>query len=217
MIQLLLAAKKNTIDPNLIAWYKLDGNSNDSAGTNNGTDTSISYVTGRVWNAASFNGTSSSISCWTSLMNVWTWDFTIWLLLNPSWLTVYQRIINKFNLWTNVWFDIRSDWSDSTKLTFYTQNSWSSNQIISPTWALVIWSRWYYTFTRSWWVMTIYKNWSSIATNTWSTIDISSTATLWMGRLDASLRYNWLIDEVKIYNRVLSAGEISSQSTAYWF
>jgi hypothetical protein len=63
----------------LVSYYKLDSNSNDSYGSNNGTDTSVSYVSGKISNAGSYNGTTSktvignpanlqlstgSISCW---------------------------------------------------------------------------------------------------------------------------------------------------------
>lgn len=51
---------------NLISYYKLDSNSNDSVGTNNGTDTSVSYVAGKIGNAASFNGSTSTILANTS-------------------------------------------------------------------------------------------------------------------------------------------------------
>jgi len=63
----------------LISYYKLDSNSNDSFGSNNGTDVSVSYVSGKVSNAGSYNGSTSktvignpsnlqissgTISCW---------------------------------------------------------------------------------------------------------------------------------------------------------
>ena len=48
---------------NLISYYKLDSNSNDSVGTNNGTDTSVSYVAGKIGNSGSFNGSTSIIKC----------------------------------------------------------------------------------------------------------------------------------------------------------
>lgn len=44
---------------NLVSYYKLDSNSNDSVGTNNGTDTAVSYVSGKIGNAGSYNGTTS--------------------------------------------------------------------------------------------------------------------------------------------------------------
>jgi len=45
---------------NLVAYYKLDGNSNDSVGSNNGTDTSITYSAGngKIGQGAGFNGSS---------------------------------------------------------------------------------------------------------------------------------------------------------------
>lgn len=47
----------------LVAYYKMEGNSNDAIGSNNGTDTSISYGTshGKVTQGASFNGSTSKI------------------------------------------------------------------------------------------------------------------------------------------------------------
>jgi len=63
----------------LVSYYKLDSNSNDVYGSNNGTDTSISYVSGKINNSGSYNGTNSksvfgnasslqistgTISCW---------------------------------------------------------------------------------------------------------------------------------------------------------
>lgn len=48
---------------NLISYYKLDGNSNDAVGSNNGTDTAITYNTanGKINQGAGFNGTTSKI------------------------------------------------------------------------------------------------------------------------------------------------------------
>jgi hypothetical protein len=63
----------------LVSYYKLDSNSNDTFGSNNGTDTSVSYIAGKINNAGSYNGSTSktlvgnpanlqlntgTISCW---------------------------------------------------------------------------------------------------------------------------------------------------------
>ena len=45
-----------------VAQWKLNGDSTDSVNSFNGTDTDISYVTGKLGNAADFNGTSSVIT-----------------------------------------------------------------------------------------------------------------------------------------------------------
>jgi len=41
----------------LVSYYKMENNSLDSWGSNNGTDTSVSYVSGKISNAASFYDT----------------------------------------------------------------------------------------------------------------------------------------------------------------
>ena len=46
---------------NFISYWKFDGNSNDSVGSNNGTPTSITYPTGLIGQAADFNGTTSKV------------------------------------------------------------------------------------------------------------------------------------------------------------
>jgi len=47
-------------DANLVAYYRFEGNSNDSKGSNNGTDTSMSYATstGKFGQGAGFGGSS---------------------------------------------------------------------------------------------------------------------------------------------------------------
>ena len=49
---------------NIVAYYKLDGNSNDSVGTNNGTDTAITYsvANGKINQGAGYNGSTSKIT-----------------------------------------------------------------------------------------------------------------------------------------------------------
>jgi hypothetical protein len=43
----------------LVSYYKLEANSNDSYGTNNGVDTLVSYASGKLSNGAIYNGTTS--------------------------------------------------------------------------------------------------------------------------------------------------------------
>jgi len=47
---------------NIISEYKFENNVLDSVGTNNGTATAITYATGKVGNAAVFNGSTSLIN-----------------------------------------------------------------------------------------------------------------------------------------------------------
>jgi hypothetical protein len=53
--------RNNTLLSGLVANWPLDGNANDSLNNNNGTATNVSWVVGKIGQAASFNGTSSKI------------------------------------------------------------------------------------------------------------------------------------------------------------
>ena len=77
---------------NLIAYYKLDGNSNDSVASNDGTDTDVSYVAGKINQAADFNGSSSKIVLGTTGLPSGTSDRTISAWINPTSLTNYGVI-----------------------------------------------------------------------------------------------------------------------------
>lgn len=55
-----------SLNTNLLAYYNFDGNSNAAYGGLNGTDTSISYKTGKINQCAEFNGSTSLISLGSS-------------------------------------------------------------------------------------------------------------------------------------------------------
>lgn len=56
---------------NLVSYWNLDGNSNDSVGTNNGSDTSVTYSSGngKIVQGAGFNGSSSKIDLVVNSLN----------------------------------------------------------------------------------------------------------------------------------------------------
>lgn len=85
---------------NLVAYYKLDGNSNDSVGSNNGSDSGITYDAsyGKIGQGASGNGTSYTSIPSQAAFNLQS-SFT---LLSWVYLTSYgkgtsyeERIISK--------------------------------------------------------------------------------------------------------------------------
>jgi concanavalin A-like lectin/glucanase superfamily protein/virulence plasmid B protein len=63
----------------VVSYWKFDGNSNDSVGSVNGTDTSVSYGTsyGKINQGASFNGSSSKTQVNSTNFERGTGDFTI--------------------------------------------------------------------------------------------------------------------------------------------
>lgn len=58
----MILAHGNNLNHGLTNYYKFDGDSTDLVGGNNGTDTDMSYTSGKLNSGASFNGTSSKIT-----------------------------------------------------------------------------------------------------------------------------------------------------------
>jgi hypothetical protein len=83
------------VHPNLFSYYRLEGNSNDSKGANNGIDSNITYSTGngKFNQGAGFNGSSSKIQI--SQMISGTGDFTINTWLNSSASGARQNILSQ--------------------------------------------------------------------------------------------------------------------------
>jgi hypothetical protein len=117
----------------LISYYKLESNSNDNYGINNGVNTAITYATGKIGNAAVFNGTSSyvslgnnpslklsigTISAWvktisagSSFRGIVTKQFAYSLFLNDGVLILYDWNANAIrstgvNLNDNLWHHV---------------------------------------------------------------------------------------------------------------
>ena len=68
-----------------LAYYKLDGDATDSAGTNNGTSTNVTWGVGRFGPAAVFNGSSSKINTGvTNAFDLQTFSVSAWINVNNS-------------------------------------------------------------------------------------------------------------------------------------
>lgn len=197
---------------NLIAYYKLDWNSTDSLWTYNGTDTSITYVSWKIWSWASGNGTSSFISAWTPI-DGWVFSVSFWLKMNveiASWQCHFfsQRnntsktgyfISYEYNWWTRrVWF-ARQKPNVSSDIVYSSQTLWTTN-----------WN--HYWLTYDWTTVTWYFNWTSIGTVA-STGSGSWTFSTWINLLrdieSWTVNANAIIDEVAQYSRALSWSEIT--------
>lgn len=115
-------------------YYKMEGDSNDAWGTNNGTDTSLTYGTsyGKVNEGASFNGTSSKISLGTITASNTNFTFAAWI--NTSVFDSSGRRVISFN-GDNFIIDIQASgviqanyWNGSTYFTInasgYSTGTW---------------------------------------------------------------------------------------------
>lgn len=86
---------------NILAYYKFDNNSNDSVGSNNGTDSNITYVTGKILQGAEYNASNSDISLSpVSLSAANTFTIAGWIKLDTN--NAY-RVLYKSGTASNFW------------------------------------------------------------------------------------------------------------------
>lgn len=85
---------------NIVSYWKLDGNSNDSAGSNNGTDTSIAYSSGNgiIIQGAGFNGSTGKIVMGAPVIPIGSKSVTFWIKTST---TSDQTAICNFRLGTS--------------------------------------------------------------------------------------------------------------------
>jgi len=194
-----------SLTTNLVAYYKLDGNSNDSVGSNNGTDTSVSYSSsyGKINEGASFNGSSSRI--WTNnnlgLSTSSDKTFGMW----------YYRTGGA----TSFTLDYRNNTGGNFSLIFFTNGTGGINFNCKGTDVVISSSlstnTWYYlTATISGTTLTAYINGSSIGSGTIGSGTASTNNLSLSCYADASGGYfQGYLDEVGIWSRALSSTEVS--------
>lgn len=92
----------------LLSWYKLDSDSTDSAGSSDGTDTGITYSTGKIGNAAYFDNTDR-ITATLSQAPSASGAFTIagWIYLADTSAMYHGFGLRDFNLFEYPSFEIR--------------------------------------------------------------------------------------------------------------
>lgn len=116
----------------LIAHWPLNGNTNDISGNNNnGTVSNITYESGKIGQAAAFNGTSSYISVNNLLTETGAFSFSAWIKTTNS--AVTQNIVcsrtavgggfSIFILGSQIRFDAGISWQWSTGYTV-SSNQW---------------------------------------------------------------------------------------------
>jgi hypothetical protein len=82
----------------IISWYKFNGDANDASGNGrHGTPTSVSWVAGKIGNAASFNGTTSLIDVANpgGVLDGKPLTVCAWLSRNGASGTTYPRVIDR--------------------------------------------------------------------------------------------------------------------------
>ncbi len=198
-------------DSSLISHWRLDGNSLDAKGRNDGTDTAMSYSAGQFSSGADFNGSTSAIIP-TENTSLALQYFTISMWVKPSTNQVSRIFYSKY---TNspgekgIGFGI----SDGTNnvIKFYMTDGTNTNNLESTV-ALAnsVWSHVVIVYNGT--TKYIYINGVYNTSVGW-THDASYTgAVASIGTLGNKLAqfFNGSIDDVAVFNRALTAWEIQS-------
>jgi hypothetical protein len=210
-----------TLTNGLISYYKMEGNSTDFWGSNNGTDTLVTYGTayGKIGQGANFNGSSSKIAlsqATSPFNNLAAGSFAFWIYLNSNTSApIHFRQHDGTNTYAcfSVGFYTSSGglYAAGTAGKIYVHAA-NAQPLASSTTNLST-GQWYFvvvTFNGS--NCSIYVNGaldSSTSGNFSIPNDISCTNDTFGYWSNGPYYLNAYIDEVGIWNRVLTSTEIS--------
>lgn len=203
---------------NLVSYWKFEGNSNDSVGSNNGTDTSMTYGSsyGKLGQGANFNGSSGFIDLGTALRYERTqaWTLSFWMKSSTStgYIPIYSTQEGSGNYrGITVWVSFAGDdklWLEMTNLTTNALKCFGSSSINDGNLKHVV-----ITYDGSSTVAGVKMYINGIAETVTSSVDalsatIVGTANVHFGRRPDPLYYTGDLDEAAIWTRVLTATEV---------
>lgn len=200
---------------NIVAYYKFQGNSNDSVNTANGTDTSMAYGTsyGKIDKGARFDGSNSYIT-FTLAQPTSAYSLNFWIkhdsVSNDANRGIWDSQ-NPGNTSTGVSFcyNANLDGSNTKRLRAYHNNgSWSQTDDLGTT--LEGSSMVMVTLTWDGSRLKFYTNASLVKDNAYSTA-ITNWGTVRVGNRTTSNQYLGAnVDEYGVWSRALSSTEITT-------
>ena len=207
-------------DANLVAYYQFEGSSADSKGSNTGTDTAITYnmASGRFGQGASFNGTTSKIAL-TTEQTATVGTFSCWFkVTSAAVLGLYSQGKSAGGDTDRIHFEINAG---KLKLTTVQSSTTTTSVATNALFNDNLWHHGVITvddagnklFVDGAQQAVTYTN-GSASTSVWFG-DISSvTDTKDIGTLNINgVFFNFFsgtMDEVAIFSRALTLGEIQS-------
>jgi Tfp pilus assembly protein PilE len=197
----------------LVANYKMNGNALDSSGNNNGIVNGATLTSdrfGRTNSAYSFNGTSNYINCGTNpILKPSNITLSAWVKANslPQW----SGIISNMTSW-GTGFSLQI--GDTQKIA-----SMISGQYLTTSWkpSTNVWYNIVSTHNSSNNENKLYVN-GKLENTSFGTVNYEDNAKTYIGVFYTSpgLFFKGTIDDVRIYNRVLSDSDVKSLYNVYW-
>ncbi len=203
------------VSQNPIGWWKFDetsGTTASDASGNNHSGTLINnptWTTGKVGGAISFNGTTNYVDFGDNLNLIGNGlSLSIWV--KPNTLTDYLAFIDKLSSGGNYRIHGAADGS----VAFGIRNTANGFDYISSVAGVLkvgTWTHIAVVHTNATNQGTLYINGVAVGTKTFTITRGSTTETLKSGyTANNSVYYNGAVDDMRIYNRVLSTAEVQS-------
>lgn len=203
------------IKENMVANWKLDeastGTAADSSGNGySGTDTSTAVSAGKFGNARGFNGSSSYVSVAdNSALAPSTISLSVWV--NPTALPgsgAQMGLVDKRDDagTGSGWALVLNNNAGTQQIVWETASS--GNMAVNNTLPTGSWSHIVVTQTGT--TATMYVNGTQVGTLSSQTAPSEAAFPLLLGKEQGGSYFNGLLDEVRVYSRMLSTNEIGS-------
>lgn len=199
----LLYSLSKSLHNGLISYWKLDGNSYDFIGKNDGIDKDIIYNAsyGKIGQGADFNGSSSEIVIGDKCKILNEMTFSFWFKTDT--IPFVGSPLSKGNE-----FLMRQDY-DSIFFRLFDGTDWEpavrTSQLSANTWYHCVCV---HTISAGTATKKIYLNGNLEQTNTQTGIFSQTTNPLYIGRWAGGEWFDGKLDEIAIWNRVLTPEEI---------
>lgn len=188
---------------NLISYYNLDSNANDSVGGINGTVTTPANVAAKISNGYDFNGSSDSITFAANWLTSGDWTISCWI--NPDDVTQFGVIVVDRPTTAGPGVIISAETINARWWTGTGNNirmGVTGNILSASTWQHIV-----VTYTSGTNTLLVYYNGSAVGTtNSNNTSGITGRS---FGN-GAGNYYKGILDEVGIWSRALDSSEVST-------
>ncbi len=207
----------------LVAQYSMEGDARDSRGGHNGVATEVTYPNSLAGygTAAQFGGVTSFIDLGESFGNVvaslGSSTFSVWMYNNGATTTAWQRLFDFGMGGTTptvyVFMTGRSTTNNAPRFAYRIASSTAETMATGSRALTVGWHHLAAVVDASTMTVSLYVDGVLAQGNVSTTIlpkDLGKTTQNWLGRsqFTADPFLNGAIDEFRIYNRALSAGEV---------
>ena len=199
--QIVVSISPPDISSWIIWYYKLDSNSNDSIWSNHWTDTSITYSAWKIWNCAWYTSSTSKIVI-TENTSLALTEFSISFWFNAAGTTWFRPIFRRSAAFMQ-WYAVYMSWAN---IYWYIGN-WADIATPAQSVSAWTWYKWLLRWSNTTKTLSLrINNWTPQTITTWTNIT-NSWVLNFLYDVPNATSWNSKIDEVAIYNRVISDSE----------